>query len=301
MVDVFKFLTGLVQAGKILREFRPDVVFAKGGYVALPVVLAAKRQHIPVVVHESDSRLGLANRLAIPSASKVAVSFPIDEYIRQQPNLGRYRAKFIYTGLPLPDSLLRDSGRPVFSNQRPTILVTGGSQGAQAINQAVWEILPELLAKYNLVHQVGANGLTEAERHVQVLPPGLGEYYRPFGFDADFYQQALHAADLVVARAGSMVFELQALAKPAILIPLPHSAGGHQHRNAKFLVEHDAAVAIDQRQLTANGLMAVIEQLMSDQTLRERLAQNLSTLGKVNVAASRTLADLVIATAQHVR
>ena len=112
-------------------------------------------------------------------------------------------------------------------------------------------------------------GLTEAERRREGLPAGLEEYYRPFGFDAEFYQQALKAADAVVARAGSMVFELQALRKPAILIPLPHSAGGHQHRNAKFLVERGAAVAIDQRDLKSATLLALIEQVMGDEALRD--------------------------------
>ena len=298
-VDGFKFLAGLAQAKRIVRDFQPDVVLAKGGYVALPVVLAACQLKIPVVIHESDSRLGLANRLAIPSATKVAVAFPIEEYFKRQPGLGKYRAKFIYTGLPLSDSLMLGDDKSLFANSKSTILVTGGSQGARAINQAVWDGLPELLAKYNVVHQVGTGGVAEADQKRQTLPAGLDESYLPFDFDAEFYQRALRSADLVVARAGSMVFELQALGKPSILIPLPHSANDHQHRNAKFLVEHQAAVAINQRDLTADGLLAVIEQVMSDVNLRQELSDNLAALGKINLVASRVLADLVIKIGRH--
>ena len=298
-VDGFKFLTGLRQAHQLIRGFGPDVVFAKGGYVSLPVVLAARRLGVPVVVHESDSRLGLANRLAIPSATKIAVAFPVEEYFKHQPGLVKYRSKFIYTGLPLPKTLVAGEARPIFKNRRLTLLVTGGSQGAAAINETIWQILPELVNRYNVIHQAGTMGLTEAERRREGLPAGLEEYYRPFGFDAEFYQQALKAADAVVARAGSMVFELQALRKPAILIPLPHSAGGHQHRNAKFLVERGAVVAIDQRDLKSATLLALIEQVMGDEALRDRLSRNLEELGKINLSASQTLADLVMNTAQY--
>jgi len=298
-IDGFKFLASLMQAKKIIKEFRPEVVFAKGGYVALPVVLVARQLKVPVIIHESDSRLGLANRLAIPSATKVAVAFPVEEYFKSHPGLEKYRAKFIYTGLPLPDSLVMGDNKSLFPNSQPTILVTGGSQGAQAINQAVWAGLPELLAKYNVIHQVGTASLAEAQKRLQELPVGLSSNYLPFGFDAQYYQRALRSADLVVARAGSMVFEFQALGKPAILIPLPHSANDHQHRNAKFLVEHHAAVAINQRDLTAEGLLAVVEQVMSDVNLRQELSDNLLALGQINLTASRVLADLVIKIGKH--
>ena len=294
--DFFRFLGGVWQAGRILREFKPDVVFAKGGYVSLPVVLAARPLRIPVVLHESDSRLGLANRLGLTAATKVAVAFPAEEYIRANPKLFRYQPRMVYVGLPVSRKLLQPTDdAKLFDNDRPVVLITGGSQGARAINQAVWSVLPELLTRYNLVHQVGRNGLNEAITHQAGLPDTLRTNYLIFDFSRELLVQAMRQADLIVGRAGSSIFEFQVLGKPAILIPLPSPVGDdHQRRNAQFLTTRQAAVSLDQRDLTGTSLLALIEQILADQGLKENLAKNMRALGTINETAAAKLADLIL-------
>ena len=235
LVDSFSFIKGISEAQNILQKFKPNVVFAKGGDVALPVVMAAKRLKIPVVVHESDSRLGLTNRLAVAGASKVAVSFPVVNYIKAHPKLAKYKSKFVYTGLPIARGIIDAPKKKFFTNDRPIVLVAGGSQGALAISKILWQTLPELLSKYNVIHQAGKLNHDRARDVKKELPGDLGRSYIVMGFDVDEYRKAMKAADLIVARAGSSIFEFQALGKPVILIPLPGSANNHQHHNAMFL------------------------------------------------------------------
>lgn len=294
IVDVFRFIGGVVQAQAILHEFRPDVVFAKGGYVALPVVLAAGWQKIPVVVHESDSRLGLANRIALKPASKIAVSFPIEQYLKVHPRLGEQKNKLIYTGLPVARELLEAKPKELFRQKRKTVLITGGSQGAQAINEAIWKILPELLGKYNVIHQTGELDFERAQKIRSELPGNLSDHYFIMGFETDIFRSALKSADIVVSRSGSFVFELQALGKPAVFIPLPSSASDHQRTNAQFLVEKGAALAIDQRDLTPEKLYGLIEQVLNDEKLQAELTAGMRSLGTMNITAAERIADIII-------
>jgi len=298
LADSFKFFKGISEAQKILREFKPNVVFAKGGYVALPVVMAARRLKIPVVIHESDSRLGLTNRLAIASASKIAVSFPVANYMKAQPKLAKYKNKFVYTGLPIAEGIINAPRKKFFTNNRPIVLVAGGSQGALAISKILWQTLPELLAKYNIIHQAGIQNYDKARDIKKELPGNLGRNYVVMGFDVDEYRKAMKAADLIVARAGSSIFEFQVLGKPVILIPLPGSANNHQHHNAMFLSSRGAAITIDQKDLSPDTLKAAVEQIMEDKALRTKLSNNISELGRMNELADKILADLIIETAR---
>ncbi len=296
--DIFKFIAGIVQAQSILNEFRPDVVFAKGGYVALPVVLAAGWLKIPVVVHESDSKLGLANRMALKSAVRVAVSFPVEQYFKMHPKLRAQAHKLIYTGLPVARELLQAKSQQFFKDQRKTLLITGGSQGARAINEAIWEILPELAGNYNIIHQTGELDFARGEKIREELPGNLKDHYAVMGFETDKFRSALKSADVVVSRSGSFVFELQALGKPAVLIPLPGSASDHQRTNARFMVEHGAALAIDQKDLTPDKLRGLIEQILNDDELQDELAVGMKSLGTMNLTAAERIASLIIGEAK---
>lgn len=293
-VDIFKFIAGIVQAQSILNEFKPDVIFAKGGYVALPVVLAAGWLKIPVVVHESDSKLGLANRMALKPAAKVAVSFPIEQYLKMHPKLHGQEHKFVYTGLPVARELLEAKPKEFFKERRKTALITGGSQGARAINEAIWEILPELAGNYNIIHQTGELDFARGEKIRDELPGNLKDHYAVMGFETDKFRSALKSADVVVSRSGSFVFELQALGKPAVLIPLPGSASDHQRTNARFMVEHGAALAIDQKDLTSEKLQGLIEQILNDDKLQAELTAGMKSLGTMNLTAAQSLADLIV-------
>lgn len=298
IADSFRFIKGIGEAQKILQDFNPDVIFAKGGYVALPVVLAAKRLKIPVVIHESDSRLGLTNRLAVASAAKVAVSFPVDVYMKSSPKLVSHKDKFIYTGIPLDSDIHKGSAKSIFNNRKSTILITGGSQGAKAINRVVFQALPELVNKYNVVHQTGELDLEDAKLAQKALPASLQKDYKFFDFAHDVYFAAIRSSNLVVSRAGSSIFSILALGTPMILIPLPGSANNHQHHNAEFLDSQGAAITVHQKDLTAETFINSIEQVMEDERVRNQLSANAEKLGKMNELANERIVDLIIKTAK---
>ena len=294
VVDSFRFLQGIREARRILRTFGPQVVFAKGGFVSLPVVMAAKQLDIPVVVHESDSQLGLANKLALRSAKKLAVAWPVQTYWQTEPSLGRYADKFIYTGLPIVKELTNWRAGQLFNNDRPVLLVTGGSQGARSLNEVVWGVLPRLLRECNLVHQVGSLGIAEAETRKADLSPELQSSYLPFEFDRNVFLSALHRADLVISRSGSFVFELAALGKVAILVPLPGSANDHQRRNAIALSRDGAAVMLSPELLNGEMLVQTVKDLIIDKEARQAMTEKIKVLGEQSLEAASIIAKLII-------
>lgn len=223
-VDVVRLVRGLWQAFRLLRQLQSHVVFSKGGYVAFPVVVAAWLNRIPVVAHESDLTPGLANRLSAPFAKVVCTSFA-------ETRIGRGRTE--YTGSPLRPEVLdgsADAGRAVcgFDGSKPVLLVVGGSLGAEAINAAVRRGVRKLAERFDVVHVCGAGRLEPRLR---------GQTgYRQFEYVNEQWGDVLAAADLVVSRAGAnAVFELAALGKPTLLIPLPTLASrGDQIDNARY-------------------------------------------------------------------
>jgi len=257
-------------------------------------VLAAKRLRIPVVIHESDSRLGLTNKLAVASAKKVAVAFPVSTYMKSSSKLLKYKSKFTYTGLPINPDLYKNRTRTAFNNHKATIFITGGSQGARAINQVAFQALPELVNKYNVIHQTGELNIGDAKMAFKKLPKSLQKNYKFFDFGQDIYFSAILSADLIVSRAGSSLFSILALGKPMILIPLPGSANNHQHHNAEFLTSSNAAITINQKDLSPETFVASIEQVMEDERTRSELSVNALKLGKMNELAVGRLVDLII-------
>lgn len=292
--DLFRFWWGIWDAGRIIKKFQPDVVFTKGGYVSLPVVVAAKKQNIPVVVHESDSQLGLANRLALKSAEKLAVAWPIQTYWQTAAKLSRYADKFVFTGLPVARELLEWRAGKLFENDLPIVLVTGGSQGAKSLNEAVWATLPALLRQANVVHQAGSLDIEQAEAIKRDLAPELQPRYLPFGFDRNIFLSALHTAEIVISRSGSFVFELAALGKPAILVPLMGSANDHQRKNAEALVKLGAAIMIAPEILNGEVLNNTVKDLLMDEARRQTLSRNLSEWGEASRQAASTIAKLIL-------
>lgn len=294
LIDLFRVGLGRLEAEKILRQFQPDAVFAKGGYVSLPVVMAAGKLKIPVVVHESDSHLGLANKLGLKIANKVAVSWPIKYYWQNEPRLSKYADKFVYTGLPIVTELLNYRAEKVFNENLPIILVTGGSQGAHALNEVVWEGLAKWLQKYNVVHQIGALDIEEGERLHMNLAPELQGRYVPFDFDRKIFLSALHLADVVISRSGSFVFELAALGKPAILVPLPGSASDHQRKNAVVLNQMGAAVMISPEIANNNVLLATVDEILADDSKRMGMVAKIKEFGHQSREAANTIAQIIL-------
>lgn len=254
--DPFKVLKGLSEAKKLLKQIKPDVVFSKGGFVAVPVVRAAKKLKIPVIIHESDMTPGLANKLCISSALKICCNF--------QDTVGLLpKDKAILTGTPLRKELLR--GNRIkgyeycgFSSEIPVIMVIGGSTGAAAINEAVRNLLPTLLKKYQVIHICGKGKTDEAYENIKG--------YKQFAYISNELKDCFALADVVISRAGAnTVSELLVLKKPNILIPLTAAASrGDQILNAESFERQGYSYVLYEEDLTNETLLKAVNEVYSE-------------------------------------
>jgi UDP-N-acetylglucosamine--N-acetylmuramyl-(pentapeptide) pyrophosphoryl-undecaprenol N-acetylglucosamine transferase len=254
--DPFKVMKGVLEAYLLLRKLKPHVVFSKGGFVSVPVVIAGWLNRIPVIIHESDMTPGLANKLSVSFATRVCVTFPETmKHVKE--------GKAVCTGLPIRDELLQGSavdGLQLcdFHRQKPVLLVMGGSLGAKKINQAVRESLDELLERFQIVHICGRGNVDPA------FEKRRG--YKQFEYVNEQLPDLLAMADLVVSRAGATsLFEFLALGKPMLLIPLSKSASrGDQILNADSFQARGFAKVLHEEDLTGeslvNGIYHVHEQ-----------------------------------------
>ena len=262
-IDPFKVIAGAFQSARLMGKIKPDVVFSKGGFVAVPVVFGAWLHRVPVVCHESDLTPGLANRLCAPFARKIATTFP-----ECAQALG---PKAEMTGTPLRPELFRGSrarGLSLlgFDGSKPILLMMGGSSGAQAVNKALREALPRLTGKFDVAHICGKGNLDEALQ-------GMSGYRQLEFLDAEL-PDALACADLVLSRAGSNALcEFQALCKPMLLVPYPKGASrGDQILNAQSLQKRGLARVLLQEDMTADTLVRALESTWAD---REQLTSAL--------------------------
>ncbi len=253
--DPMKVLKGYAQARSLMHRLKPDIVFSKGGFVSVPVVLAAKHARIPVIIHESDITPGLANRLAIPSASKVCCNFP--ETLEHLPE-----GKAVVTGSPIRRELFHGDREKAyaytgFTQDKPVILIIGGSLGSQVINEAVRGLLPTLLKTYQIIHLCGKGNLDPT------LHNTTG--YVQYEYVTDELTDLFALSDLVISRAGAnAICELKALCKPNILIPLSRAASrGDQILNAGSFQKQGFSYVIEEEELTGetllNGISSVWE------------------------------------------
>ncbi len=256
--DPFRVLKGYGEACKLMKKYKPDVVFSKGGFVSVPVVLAAKRYHIPAIIHESDMTPGLANKLSIPSAQKVCCNFP--ETLKYLP-----ADKAVLTGSPIREELLKGdrlSGLQYahLSADKPVIMVIGGSLGSVIVNKAVRSLLPRLLSDYQVVHICGKGNLDEA----LIGTPGYVQYEY---VDAPL-RHLFAAADLIVSRAGAnSICEILALRKPNILIPLSAAASrGDQILNATSFAKQGFSTMLEEEALTDDTLYQAITNTYENRT-----------------------------------
>lgn len=251
--DVFKIMAGYREAKKIIKKIKPDIVFSKGGFVSTPVVWAAHSCKVPVVAHESDGSVGLANKLSMPFAEKVCYTFP--ETGAQIPD-----GKGIFTGLPIRDTLLSGSaerGKKLcsFDGKKPIIVVTGGSQGAQFINEMVRGCLKELLSKYDICHICGKGNLESKYKDVKG--------YRQFEYVTDDLKDLFAMADLVISRAGATsIFELLSLKKPNLLIPYGLAASrGDQILNAKSFQKQGFSEVLNQQDAAPEKFLKLVDSI----------------------------------------
>jgi undecaprenyldiphospho-muramoylpentapeptide beta-N-acetylglucosaminyltransferase len=254
--DPFKVLKGISEARRTLKELKPDIVFSKGGFVSVPVVLAAKRLHIPVIIHESDLTPGLANKICIPSAAKVCCNFP--ETLSHLP-----AGKAVLTGSPIRQELLRGNAIAAlefchFTANKPVILVMGGSLGSAAINDTIRGVLPELLKNFQVIHLCGKGKLDPHLTDVQG--------YVQFEYIKDELRDLFALADIVISRAGAnAICELLALHKPNILIPLSAKASrGDQILNARSFEAQGFSIVLEEESVTNLTLLNAIQTLMDN-------------------------------------
>lgn len=270
--DLVRFSKGYLQAKKILKKFRPDVVFTKGGYVTVPVGIAAQKLHIPLVIHDSDVVFGMANRILSKRAYKIATGFPAEAF-SDLPD----KNMIVFTGNPVRKELLTASPQKAkltfgFNSNKPVVFIFGGSQGAEAINDVVFNGLELIVKNYNVIHQTGAQGIEQARVAAHRLDPDLASSYRPYDFLHTEMSDALFLADVTVIRpSASSIAEVAAHSKPTILIPGPYSANNHQQKNAEFLERMGAARVLNQDDLTAIRLCSEIDKIISNDAARKYL------------------------------
>ena len=248
--DPFRVLKGYAEALILLKKYKPDVLFSKGGFVAVPVVLAARHYHIPTIIHESDMTPGLANKLCIPSAKWVCCNFP--ETLKYLPG-----EKAVLTGSPIREELLqgdRLAGLQYtnLSAAKPIILVIGGSLGSVKVNGAVRSILPKLLEQFQVIHICGKGNLDESLI-------GTSGYVQYEYVDSPL-KHLFAAADLIVSRAGAnSICEILALRKPNVLIPLSAAASrGDQILNANSFAKQGYSTVLEEEQVTDSTLSEAI-------------------------------------------
>lgn len=277
--DPFRILTGLMQSLWTLNRVKPDIVFSKGGFVAVPVVVAAFMLRIPVVAHESDMTPGLANRLCLPFVDTLCVNFSATKVTHR---------KMRVTGLPLRAELFQGNaqkGREIsgFTSDLPCLLIMGGSLGSRVLNAAVREALPTLLSSFQVIHLCGRGNLDSTLTDT----PG---YYQ-LEYASDTLPHLFAATSLVVSRAGANTLcELLALEKPHVLVPLSAKASrGDQIQNAAWAAGMGASVVIEEDSLTKDTLNAAIADASAR---RDALLNNIRAIGAAN--GTKAVAEVIL-------
>jgi UDP-N-acetylglucosamine--N-acetylmuramyl-(pentapeptide) pyrophosphoryl-undecaprenol N-acetylglucosamine transferase len=270
----FIFLLGLFRARSVVKNFKPDVFFSAGGFVAVPLAWMARLAGVRIVIHQQDATIGLANKLIAPFADQITTAFEktSKEFYSGSGLFNKKWETATWVGNPVRTDLLESKvdAKTYFGlhDELPILLVLGGATGAQQINRLIEEILPYLVGSHQVVHQTGKGKNTIQYKHRNYHP------YELIPFDA--YSAILKTAHLVIARAGlSTITELSAMGKAAILIPMPHT---HQEENAKILLEKHSAVVLMREEVTAENLQKIINSLKFNQKRDEMMMKNISKL-----------------------
>jgi UDP-N-acetylglucosamine--N-acetylmuramyl-(pentapeptide) pyrophosphoryl-undecaprenol N-acetylglucosamine transferase len=286
ILDFFKTIFATTYA--LFRVFMlyPDVVVGKGGYASFPALFAARLLRIPVIIHESDSVPGKVNKWAAKFAEKIAISYP--EAAEHLP-----KEKVALTGNPIRNDILIPMKEGAYELLKleegvPVIFVLGGSLGAKIINEAMLQAAPDIIEKYQVIHQVGKKNLKEMQDLMQVV---IGykenkERYKMFGYlDNQAMKMSGGVADLIISRAGSTIFEIAAWGVPSIIIPISNSNGDHQRKNAYSYARAGAADVIEEKNLTPHLLISEITRLVEDKQKREEMTHAAKEFSEPDAAA----------------
>lgn len=263
--DPFRVLKGIAQSWNIIRKTKPHVIFSKGGFVSVPVVVAARFRRVPTIIHESDLSPGLANKLAAPFAKQILTTFPETvDYVKKK--------NTTYVGPIIRDELFqgnKEIGYQLtnFKRDKRVLLIMGGSSGSQKINKMIRNILPSLLKSYNVIHICGSGNRDDS---IKV------EGYAQFEYVTDELKHLFAITDFVVSRAGAnVIFELLALKIPMLLIPLPLGASrGDQIENADSFANKEYAHVLQEEEMTEDSLLqAIIELTKSESEIKRQMTQ----------------------------
>jgi len=294
ITDAIKTAAGCFTALIRLYSLYPDVVFGKGGYASFPTLLAARILRIPVIIHESDSKPGRVNVWAGKFARRIALSYPdAAKYFKSAERVA-------YTGNPIRSAIVKplSNGAHEFLNLEqtaPVILVLGGSQGSQAINDAIISALPDLLNRYQIIHQTGRKNLEEMKSTSAVVLKDHQYAYRyhPFDYLNDLaMRMSAGVADIVVSRAGSTIFEIAAWGIPSIIIPLPSSISHDQTDNAFAYGKTGAASVIEENNLSPHVLIEEIDRIVSSPSIKDVMKARASAFARLDSA--KIIADAVL-------
>ena len=254
--DPFKVIKGYFQSRKIIKEFKPDIVFSKGGFVAVPVTMAAAHKKVPVVAHESDMTPGLANKLSAPYASRICCNFP--ETLKYLP-----KEKAVLTGTPIREEILtgnREKGLKIcgFNGEKPVLLIIGGSLGSVKVNNAVRSVLDKLNDQFDIIHICGKGNVDES------LLNRAG--YVQFEYVDKELRDLFAASDLLISRAGAnAICEILALKKPNLLIPLSQAASrGDQILNAESFEKQGYSMVLKEEDLNDESLLKAVKKLYDE-------------------------------------
>ena len=292
-IDFFKTIAASINALFKVFILYPDVVVGKGGYASFPALFAARLLKIPVIIHESDSVPGRVNKWAAKFAEKIAISYP--EAVEYLPN-----EKVALTGNPIREELITPIKEGAYEllkleDSIPVIFVIGGSQGAKIINEVVLQAVPELISKYQIIHQVGKKNLKEMQDLVKVVIGDMDkkERYKIFGYlDEQAVKMSAGVADIIISRAGSTIFEIASWGIPSIIIPITDTNGDHQRKNAYSYARVGAANVIEERNLTPHLLVSEIDRIINDKEKREKMSSAAKEFSKND--AARKIAEQVM-------
>lgn len=294
--DKFKTFAGILKAMWTVFWIFPDVIVSKGGFGSFPVTVAARILRIPLIVHESDSAPGRANAWAGKFAAKVAVSYADAGQYFPHPD------RIAWTGNPIRTEIKNKAVEGGYEfldldSKRKTILVLGGSLGAKRINDAILDVLPELLDTYHVIHQTGKQHFDEVSKTAAFLVPEQEKqaHYKPFPYLNDVAMRvSAGIADLIITRAGSTLFEVANWGIPAIVIPITESNADHQRKNAFAYARAGAGTVIEENNLTPTVLKQEITRILDDPSISDAMRAGAAAFAKPD--AARTIADAIMNT-----
>lgn len=292
--DIFKTIIGSLSAIWQLFFLYPDVVVGKGGHASFPAILAARVLGIPVVIHESDSKPGRVNKFAGGFAKKIGIAYP---------DAANYfpKGRTALVGIPIRTELrkgVKEGARAYLDieDTLPVILIVGGSQGSERINDVVIDILPKLLEKYAVIHQVGTVNVSEINERISVVLKNnpLKERYKLFGFlSSSAIAMSAGISSIVVSRGGStFIFEIAGWGLPSIIIPIPEEISHDQRKNAFNYVRTGAATLLEEANLTPHILLAEIERIVDNQDVSRVMREHATAFSTPD--AAKKMAEVVL-------